>query len=120
MSIRKQFAALALTGALATGGLIAGAAPVAAAPSGAQATCPYPYACVVKNGNIIGRYKEVTSGWQNMPSRPTGPLQVVNTRNDDVVYLRYSTGSVVCIVPNSTWSTSNTLTGIRISSSSTC
>ncbi|GAA2626422.1 hypothetical protein [Streptomyces vastus] len=120
MSIRKQFAALALTGALATGGLIAGAAPAAAAPSGAQATCPYPYACIIKNGSIIGRFRDVTSGWQNLPSRPRGPLQVVNTRNDDVVYIRYSSGSTACITPNTTWSTSSTLTGIRISSSSTC
>jgi hypothetical protein len=64
----------------------------------------------------------VTSGWQSF-SR-TDVYHAVNTRNDDVVYIRHTNGVVYCLpsghpervyrlytyVPN----------GIRISSSSSC
>ncbi|MCX4967367.1 hypothetical protein OHA98_21890 [Streptomyces sp. NBC_00654] len=85
-------------------------------------TCAYPYVCLFKNGVKIGQFQDVTSTWQNLPSRPSGPgLVVQNTRNDDVAHIRWSGGATTCIPPNSSFGvTGGTLTGIRISSAATC
>ncbi|MEU6389302.1 hypothetical protein [Streptomyces sp. NPDC046939] len=88
----------------------------------AAATCAYPYVCLFKNGVKIGQFQDVTSTWQNLPSRPSGPgLVIQNTRHDDVAYIRWSGGTTACIPPNSSFTVSSgTLTGIRISSAATC
>ncbi|WP_254407503.1 hypothetical protein [Streptomyces sp. GMY02] len=92
-----------------------------AAQSGTTATCSYPYVCFIKNGTIIGRFQDVTSYWQALPSKPQAPLSVVNTRHDDVAYIRWTTGATACLPPQSTFNvTGGTLDAVRISSSSTC
>ncbi|MFE0812920.1 hypothetical protein ACFW4M_01270 [Streptomyces sp. NPDC058794] len=85
-------------------------------------TCAYPYVCFFKNGVKIGQFQDVTSTWQNLPSRPSGPgLVVQNTRNDDVAHIRWSYGATTCIPPKSSFTvTGGTLTGVRISSAATC
>ncbi|MFD9435698.1 hypothetical protein [Streptomyces sp. NPDC060002] len=88
--------------------------------------CPYPYVCFYVDehaysaGTPITKYRDVTSSYQTVRSRPH--YHVVNTRNDDVAYLRLQDGNSICLVPNSETVFANTysVTGIRISSSSTC
>ncbi|MER7063157.1 hypothetical protein AB0F32_07105 [Streptomyces albidoflavus] len=93
-------------------------APVRAAAD----TCSYPYVCLFKNGTRIGQFQDVTSGFQDLPSRPSGPnLVVQNTRNDDVAYIRRANGITTCLPPKTSIGiVSGTLTGIRIDSRSTC
>ncbi|MET9644768.1 hypothetical protein [Streptomyces syringium] len=110
------------------GGVSAAAQATAVASTGtttvksAAATCAYPYVCLFKNGAKIGQFKDVTSTWQNLPSRPSGPgLVVQNTRNDDVAHIRWAGGTTTCISPRSSFNVSGgTLTGIRISIAATC
>ncbi|KUN84996.1 hypothetical protein [Streptomyces griseoruber] len=88
--------------------------------------CPYPYVCFyVDNdallaGTPISKYKDVTSSYQTVTPRPH--YGVLNTRNDDVVYLRLQSGGSICLSPNSqtVFANAYVVTGIRISSSSTC
>ncbi|MBL1106999.1 hypothetical protein JK361_20720 [Streptomyces sp. 5-8] len=88
--------------------------------------CPYPYVCFyVDNdallaGRPISKYKDVTSGYQAVTPRPH--YGVLNTRNDDVVYLRLQSGGSICLEPNTQTVFANAyrVNGIRISSSSTC
>ncbi|MFF9346291.1 hypothetical protein [Streptomyces sp. NPDC014734] len=109
------------------GGVSVAAQATAVASTGATVktaadTCAYPYVCLFKNGVKIGQFQDVTSTWQNLPSKPSGPgLVVQNTRNDDVAHIRWSDGATTCIPPKSSFGvTGGTLTGIRISSAATC
>jgi hypothetical protein len=116
-SLRAATAVLAATGALLAGGTVT----ARAAEQSATATCSYPYVCFIKNGTVIGRFKDVTSGWQALPSKPSAPLSVVNTRHDDVAYIRWVGGSTACLPPQSTFNVSGgQLDAVRISSAATC
>lgn len=119
--------AVAMTLAMAGGLSVAAqtaASATGSAPVRAADTCSYPYVCLFKNGTKIGQFQDVTSGYQDLPSRPTGPnLVVQNTRNDDVAYIRRASGVVTCIPPKTSvnyGNNSGTLTGIRIDSRATC
>lgn len=115
--MRAATAVLVATGALLAGGTVT----ARAADQSATATCSYPYVCFIKNGTVIGRFKDVTSGWQALPSKPSAPLSVVNTRHDDVAYIRWVGGTTACLPPQSTFSVSGgQLDAVRISSSATC
>ncbi|MER5550674.1 hypothetical protein ABT001_03135 [Streptomyces sp. NPDC002793] len=110
-------------GAIASlGAGTASASPATATGPATAATCAYPYVCFqrLSDGAIVGRFQDVTSTWQSLPSRPSN-VKIINTRNDDVAYIRYASGSQACVTPNSTFTiTGYVLTGIRISSSATC
>jgi hypothetical protein len=88
--------------------------------------CPYPYVCFyVDNdaliaGRPLSKYKDVTSSYQAVTPRPH--YGVLNTRNDDVVYLRLQSGGSICLPPNSqtVFAAAYVVNGIKISSSSTC
>lgn len=115
--LRAGVTTLAVAGALLTGTTVA----ASAADRETTATCEYPYVCFIKNGNIIGHFQDVTSGWQALPSKPTAPITVVNTRHDDVAYIRWVGGTTACLVPQSTFTvTGGQLDAVRISSSATC
>ncbi|MFF5185340.1 hypothetical protein ACFY30_16385 [Streptomyces sp. NPDC000345] len=100
-------------------------APAAHAEDPTQG-CPYPYVCFYVDddayiaGRPIAKYRDVTSSYQTVRSRPH--YYVLNTRNDDVAYLRLQDGTSICLRPNSSTMFTNaySVTGIRISSSSTC
>ncbi|MFB7601096.1 hypothetical protein [Streptomyces sp. NPDC056160] len=112
---------MALGTAVALGTGFASAAPATTAAT-TTASCTYPYVCIqrLSDGAIIGRFQDVTSTWQSLPSKPSN-VRVINTRHDDVAYIREAGGSVDCVAPNSTLGiTGYVLTGIRISSSATC
>ncbi|CBG70514.1 hypothetical protein F3K40_22450 [Streptomyces sp. LBUM 1478] len=111
-----------------------GAAVAAMSLSGASAAqaeaptqgCPYPWVCFyVDNdaliaGRPLSKYQDVTSGYQAVTPRPH--YGVLNTRNDDVVYLRLQSGGSICLGPNSqtVFANAYVVNGIRISSSSRC
>ncbi|MYQ71235.1 hypothetical protein GTY78_09300 [Streptomyces sp. SID4934] len=124
----RTLGAVAMTLAMAGGVSVAAqtaASASASAPAPVRAaadTCSYPYVCLFKNGTRIGQFQDVTSGFQDLPSRPSGPnLVVQNTRNDDVAYIRRANGITTCLPPKTSIGiVSGTLTGIRIDSRSTC
>lgn len=126
----RTLGAVAMTLAMAGGVSVAAQTSASAsAPTPAPApvraaadTCSYPYVCLFKNGTRIGQFQDVTSGFQDLPSRPSGPnLVVQNTRNDDVAYIRRANGITTCLPPKTSIGiVSGTLTGIRIDSRSTC
>ncbi|MGV9989505.1 hypothetical protein [Streptomyces sp. NPDC003374] len=136
MSIKSVASVVSVTSVVrkAAGFAGVGAAVAAMSLSGASAAhaegstqgCPYPYVCFyVDNdallaGRPISMYRDVTSGYQPVTPRPH--YGVLNTRNDDVVYLRLQGGGSVCLGPNSQTVFANAVTvnGIRISSSSKC
>ncbi len=126
----RTLGAVAMTLAMAGGVSVAAqtaasasaSAPTPAPVRAAADTCSYPYVCLFKNGTRIGQFQDVTSGFQDLPSRPSGPnLVVQNTRNDDVAYIRRANGITTCLPPRTSIGVvSGTLTGIRIDSRSTC
>jgi len=71
-------------------------------------------------GTSMSKYRDVTSVYQAVTPRPH--YGVLNTRNDDVVYLRLQSGGSICLEPNSetVFTDSYRVNGIKISSSSTC
>ncbi|NKQ23012.1 hypothetical protein [Streptomyces galbus] len=122
-SVRKV-AALASVG-LAVAALSATAAPTAHAEPATHG-CPYPYVCfyvdehAYEAGTPVTKYRDITSGYQTVRSRPH--YHVVNTRDDDVAYLRLQDGTSICLPPDNetVFSSAYSVTGIRISTSSTC
>lgn len=125
MRMARTLATVIAGSALSAGSLALAAAPAHAAPKTPLPwfDCKYPYACVYNSDvDIIGRYQDVTSGFQSITS--TGVYYALNTRNDDVVYIRFTNGDVVCLPANdkSLWYLRDIgiPNGIRISSSDTC
>ncbi|MFE7122982.1 hypothetical protein [Streptomyces sp. NPDC057617] len=121
MKTARTLARAAIATAVLGTAVSLGAGPASAA-SATTASCAYPYVCIqrLSDGAIIGRFQDVTSGFQSLPSRPSN-VNIINTRHDDVAYIRYANGSQACVAPDSTFSiTGYVLTGIRISSSATC
>lgn len=113
------------------GAVVAAAAMSVTGASAAHAEapthgCPYPYVCFYVDehaydaGTPITKYRDVTSTYQTVRSRPH--YHVVNTRNDDVAYLRLQDGTSICLPPNfgTVFTNAYSVTGIRISNSSTC
>lgn len=102
------------------------ALPLAGASS-AQADsaygCKYPEVCIYQHSSvdssIIGRYKQITSGWQNLKN-PETRYAVYNTRNGDVAYVKERGGHVSCIKPNGSMGSIGTIVAIRIDGRSSC
>ncbi|MCX4580347.1 hypothetical protein OHB41_45790 [Streptomyces sp. NBC_01571] len=123
-SVLRKAAGLAGTGVAVAALSVTGASAARAEPP--THGCPYPYVCFYVDehaydaGTPITKYRDVTASYQTVRPRPH--YHVVNTRNDDVAYLRLQDGNSICLVPNSeTWFTNAySVTGIKISSSSTC
>ncbi|MFY4719742.1 hypothetical protein [Streptomyces sp. LaBMicrA B280] len=92
-----------------------------------RGSCPYPYVCVYSNNSASGSpsamYRDITSNYQTVT--PRDPFSIINTRNDDTVYVLYVYGGQItsdCLAPNGGfYSTSNTtIAGIRIDDRSYC
>ncbi|WAP55668.1 hypothetical protein [Streptomyces sp. S465] len=119
MRTARTIASAVCTAAALGATLSFGTSSASAAPAD---TCVYPYVCIHRavDGVIIGRFQDVTSEYQPLPSRPTH-VYLVNTRHDDVVYVRSADGVVFCAAPGVSVGLGDlVLTGIRISSSATC
>ncbi|GAB2989493.1 hypothetical protein GCM10027184_48530 [Saccharothrix stipae] len=86
--------------------------------------CTYPFACLYNsNKTKVEQFQVVTSGWQ--PFSRTDVYYAVNTRNDDVVYIRYTNGTVGCLTAGDAslvWNLRSlgVPNGIRIDSSPVC
>ncbi|MFF8535111.1 hypothetical protein ACF07B_24765 [Streptomyces sp. NPDC015532] len=121
-TIRKAAHLAVVAGAVAAVS-VAGAPAATAEP--VQHGCAYPYVCLYVNqaavtaGHPAAKFRVVTSGFQDVTSR-NGYI-VLNTRNDDVAYLRSSAGTL-CVGPNTTtvMSPGLTVNGVKISSRATC
>ncbi|GAB6902097.1 hypothetical protein [Kineosporia succinea] len=116
------FSIVFLTLVAATGTLITGGSPASASTS-ALGGCSYPYVCLyTSNGTKVGQFKDVTSGWQLFSRRDV--TQAKNTRNDDVVYFKHSSGYTSCLENNTEASTYHDgygpVVGLQINDSSTC
>ncbi|MCX2969093.1 MULTISPECIES: hypothetical protein [Streptomyces] len=119
--MRKNFARKAVGAFVAlalTAGLTAATTGTAQAASN---TCSYPYVCLYVHGNKTGQYRDVTSSYQSVTRSATAQV-IHNTRNDDVVHLRWSDGVETCVTPNTHQRIARpaTLTGLRISWSASC
>ncbi|MET8542274.1 hypothetical protein ABZW03_16680 [Kitasatospora sp. NPDC004799] len=109
-------------------------AVIATAPSASASSyngCAYPEVCFYQNitrwnaGSPNARYQDITSGYQSLSTAARGANYVYNTRNDDVAWLRYTWAGetlYTCLPPNSKdfFDSEEVLTGIRISSASSC
>ncbi|MFG2873261.1 hypothetical protein [Streptomyces sp. NPDC048338] len=123
-SVIRKFAGFAGVGAAVAALSVTGAS--AAQAEGSTHGCPYPYVCfyvsnsALNAGTPISKYKDVTSSYQAVTPRPH--YGVMNTRNDDVVYLRLQSGGSICLPPNTStvFADAYVVNGIRISSSATC
>ncbi|GAB2977983.1 hypothetical protein GCM10023080_048800 [Streptomyces pseudoechinosporeus] len=124
MAVVATAAAALATTTLAT-------APTASADS--YRGCDWPRVCFYLTSSDwvdddpTAAYQDVTTSYQDLGSRSRGADYVTNTRNDDRVYLRYihnGTGatSYKCVPPNhfQYFSSTFTVTGIRIDTASSC
>ncbi|MGA6227836.1 hypothetical protein ACPESV_46780 [Streptomyces umbrinus] len=119
MNLRKRLSAAACVVALSGAAVLASSSTAEAAAWG----CPYPYACLYyASPTLLEDYKEVTSGWQEFSNRNVA--HAVNSRNDDVVYIRHEGGLVVCLPaghPERVYKLWNYVPdAIRIDSSNSC
>ncbi|MEV6612909.1 hypothetical protein AB0N31_03255 [Streptomyces sp. NPDC051051] len=123
-SVARKAAGLAAVGMAVAAMSVTGASAAHAEPP--THGCPYPYVCFYVDehaydaGTPIAKYRDVTSSYQTVRSRPH--YHVVNTRKDDVAYLRLQDGNSICLPPNNetVFAGTYSVTGIKISSSSTC
>jgi len=60
-----------------------------------KAKCPYPYVCFYKGRKIITTYKD-TGYWQKLGAGRKA-TSVKNTRNDDIVYIRFAHYNPICV-----------------------
>lgn len=119
---RRRLAALAGV-AVAVPTVLLATQTSASASADALGSCSYPYVCVyTSNGTKVGQFQDVTSGWQSFSRNDI--TQAKNTRNNDVVYFRYSNHYTSCVennnespltIPNYGW-----VTGLQINDSDTC
>jgi hypothetical protein len=122
----RKLGTIAAGAALSGGALAVAAAPAHATPRTPVPyyNCTYPYVCLYNDVvDTVLKYRDITPGWQSFTR--TDVYYGLNTRNDDVAYIRYTNGKSACIpsgdpmalydlreygVPN----------GIRIDSSAVC
>ena len=128
MRLIKTLWTAAVVAATAAVAVVAGPAP---AHAFSQYRCNYPYVCIyggtdIDVAPIVGRYRDVTPGWQYQ-SGTRRNFGVVNTRNDDTVYILYrnpgeSVDHVLCLLPNDNvaFIFDESFRGIRIDSSQYC
>lgn len=120
-----------LVGAIAATALSGCALAIAAAPADAAPrvparyySCTYPQACLYNQVvDVLLRYKDITTKWQSFTR--TDVYWGLNTRNDDVVYIRYTNGQTACLPAGDPMATYylrdlGTPNGIRIDSSPVC
>ncbi|MER5889449.1 hypothetical protein ABT160_36970 [Streptomyces sp. NPDC001941] len=125
-SMRAAATAVAVTSL----GLVAlGGAPASAS---AKKGCPYPAVCFYlttsdyNNSHPTAQFKDVTTGFQTLGPQSRGAKGVVNTRNDDVVsikFLDHGQGEfTTCLPPNKVWPVQSgiTVTRVRIENRATC
>ncbi|MFJ7063665.1 hypothetical protein ACIQVA_39530 [Streptomyces microflavus] len=125
---RKLIGAAAAGVMAATALVFGGAQPAAADQIG---SCPYPRVCLYNSTTYTGSYYtyfQVVTDWYQVPPSRTQPITVVNTRNDDIVWVRYvafGNQFTACLPPGARWygnpaGGNLTVTGIMIRTPATC
>ncbi|MER7773123.1 hypothetical protein [Kitasatospora sp. NPDC096140] len=122
----RKFAATAAVGVSVLTMSLAGAT---GAQADSQDGCPYPYVCIYdgpSSETIVAEFRDITSYYQNTNHGPG--FAAVNTRNQDTVWLRidYGSGTIgyQCLSNAShdqnSISSIGTITGIKITSNTSC
>ncbi|MEV6051243.1 hypothetical protein [Streptomyces sp. NPDC052107] len=89
------------------------------AATAARPRCPYPYVCFYNGNTMTGKFKD-TGYWQKLGASRNA-RGAVNTRHDDVAYVRFSNYPTICMKPGQGWSFGSAHpTQVYISTSSTC
>ena len=105
--------------------LLAGTAvPATAYAAEPAADCAYPSVCLYQwTGDAwrrTGQFHQFTTGWQEL-TISWGATRILNTRIDDVVYVRHTDGVVGCFGPGAdAGGEIAPIAAIRISSSPVC
>ncbi|MER6737543.1 hypothetical protein [Streptomyces puniciscabiei] len=126
MRFRIATAAVLTACAMAGSGLALTAPSAAAdartatgASTAARPTCPYPYVCFYNGNTMTGKFKD-TGYWQKLGASRNAK-GAVNTRHDDVAYVRFSDYHTICMKPGEGWAFGSAHpTYVYISRSSTC
>ncbi|WP_042434721.1 hypothetical protein [Streptacidiphilus anmyonensis] len=128
MSMRKRIKTAASFAAVSVSALAIPLVGAGSAHADSQSGCSYPYVCIYGgtsvNDPIVAEFRDYTSYYQSTNHKN---FAVVNTRNQDTVWLRIDYGSgptYTCLTnasqPNNSIGSSGTLTGIMISSNTSC
>ncbi|MGJ5755682.1 hypothetical protein FB563_3920 [Streptomyces puniciscabiei] len=89
------------------------------ASAAARPSCPYPYVCFYNGNTMTGKFKD-TGYWQKLGASRNAK-GAVNTRHDDVAYVRFSNYHTICMKPGEGWAFGSAHpTYVYISKSSTC
>lgn len=89
------------------------------ASAAARPRCPYPYVCFYNGNTMTGKFKD-TGYWQKLGASRKSK-GAVNTRHDDVAYVRFSDYHTICMKPREGWAFGSAHpTYVYISKSSTC
>jgi hypothetical protein len=81
--------------------------------------CPYPYVCFYKGNTMTGKFKD-TGYWQRLGASRSSK-GAMNTRHDDVAYVRFSNYHTICMKPREGWAFGSAKpTQVYISKSSRC
>ncbi|MFF3915133.1 hypothetical protein ACFYZB_16845 [Streptomyces sp. NPDC001852] len=120
MRFRTATAAVLTACAMAGSGLVLSAPSASAsAHTAARPTCPYPYVCFYNGDTMTGKFKD-TGYWQTLGASRSAK-GAVNTRHDDVAYVRFSNAPTICMKPGEGWAFNGAHpTQVYISTSSTC
>ncbi|KJS63293.1 hypothetical protein [Streptomyces rubellomurinus] len=127
--MRNGLKKLAATGAVGLSMLTTSLVGATGAHADSQDGCPYPYVCIYAgpdSSTIVAEFRDITSYYQSTYHGPG--FSVVNTRNQDTVWLRIDHGGgpldYECLTnasqPYNSLGSSGTLTGIMISSNTSC
>ncbi len=110
----------------AAAALLAGLAAVPGVAHAGEpvADCAYPAVCLYQwNGEgwtRTGQFRQFTGAWQEL-TISRGATRIVNTRRDDVVYVRHTDGVVGCFGPGAdAGGEIAPIAAIRISASPVC
>jgi hypothetical protein len=122
----RKLGTMIAVAAVSGGTLALAVAPADAAPRTPVPyyNCTYPYVCLYNQTmDIVLKYRDFTSTWQSFTTPDV--YFGLNTRNDDIAYIRYTNGKVACIPSGNPMAVYDlralgTPNGIRIDTSPTC
>ncbi|MGW2863248.1 hypothetical protein [Streptomyces sp. NPDC001205] len=112
---------VAVAGAVAAAAVLLAPASSASAATSSGFDCGYPYVCFYVGEDGVGKFKDITSGWQTL-TRSRGAEYVVNTRHDDGALLHFTNGRTTCVKRGATLYAPSigTVDKLRITDSAQC
>ncbi|WP_030902668.1 hypothetical protein [Streptomyces sp. NRRL F-5126] len=119
LATASVLAACAMAGGLATSAQAMASADAHSASAAARPACPYPYVCFYNGNTMTGRFKD-TGYWQTLGASRSAK-GAMNTRHDDVAYVRFSNHKTICMKPREGWAFNGAKpTQVYISTRSVC